>query len=721
MAVALAESPTLATPRCGAPRSGFRAERETLYTRIGITVTAVAAAMVTLDMSWTIIERAWAGKVQLALEDSLFFLILIFLAYGNLVHQFCRLGYLKRIASHRPVDRSELEAIYDRERAQPVAILVPSYREQLKVVRQTLMSAALTEYPNRRVVLLIDDPPSPGDLAAAADLAATRRLPREVQALMRSQERRYRAELGAFEQRASAGPIDSGAESARLAGLYREAAKWLEDRAAGYEVEDHTDATFVERILLEPARAHRERAQGIAARGRADVPSAADLRRDYRRLAALFAVRLSAFERKRFVNLSHAPNKAMNLNSYIGLIGRNFRTVIRPDGASLEQCEANAAQLSVPDADYIITVDADSLLVNDYALRLVHVVEQPGNERLAIVQSPYSAVPGSPKLLERIAGAQTEVQRLISQGSTFWGAAFWVGANALLRRRALEDICETIHERGYPVKRYIQDRTLCEDTESSIDLVARGWQLYNYPDPLSYSATPPDFGTLVIQRRRWASGGLLILPNLFRYLRHTPDLMSRIPEALLRFHYLASLTAVNLGMLLVLTIPFSDKSPTFWLLLVAAPYYTLYGRDLVACGYAALDLPRVYALNLLLIPVNLGGVINSLRQWWIGQAPAFVRTPKVTGRTAAPALYIIAAILIPICAYLVGLWDLVQGRWSYAVFGFFNATLYGYSLARFIGLRPGWEDLVANWRARRAADGATHADPAQPLVANEAD
>jgi cellulose synthase (UDP-forming) len=41
------------------------------------------------------------------------------------------------------------------------------------------------------------------------------------------------------------------------------------------------------------------------------------------------------------------------------------------------------------------------------------------------------------------------------------------------------------------VRRYIQDRTVIEDTESSIDLVAHDWTLFNYDERLSYSAPPP--------------------------------------------------------------------------------------------------------------------------------------------------------------------------------------------------------------------------------------
>ena len=60
---------------------------------------------------------------------------------------------------------------------------------------------------------------------------------------------------------------------------------------------------------------------------------------------------------------------------------------------------------------------------------------------------------------------------------------------------------------------------MIEDTESTIDLAAHGWTLHNYPERLAYSATPPDFGSLCIQRHRWANGGLLIIPKLVRAVR----------------------------------------------------------------------------------------------------------------------------------------------------------------------------------------------------------
>ena len=77
---------------------------------------------------------------------------------------------------------------------------------------------------------------------------------------------------------------------------------------------------------------------------------------------------------------------------------------------------------------------------------------------------------------------------MIHQGFGPWGDILG-GTNALLRKRALEDIATAVREEqtGIDVPRYIQDRTVIEDTESSVDLVHRGWGLFNYPARLSYA------------------------------------------------------------------------------------------------------------------------------------------------------------------------------------------------------------------------------------------
>ena len=59
----------------------------------------------------------------------------------------------------------------------------------------------------------------------------------------------------------------------------------------------------------------------------------------YSRLARTFQAELSNFERKQFASLSHEPNKAMNLNSYLGLMGGRYSIVPSPGGRVLIPAE----------------------------------------------------------------------------------------------------------------------------------------------------------------------------------------------------------------------------------------------------------------------------------------------------------------------------------------------------------------------------------------------
>ncbi|MBW2257380.1 MAG: glycosyltransferase family 2 protein, partial [Deltaproteobacteria bacterium] len=307
--------------------------------------------------------------------------------------------------------------------------------------------------------------------------------------------------------------------------------------------------------------------------------------------------------------------------------------------------------------------------------------------------TPYHTYPGAPGMLERVAGATTDIQYLIHQGFTHFRATFWVGANALLRRTALEDIRVHDQERGFQIVRFIEDRTVIEDTESTIDLIARGWRLHNYPRSMSYSATPTDFGSLLIQRRRWANGGLIILPKLFRYLLRLPWRPRTFAEGAIRFYYLASLTLANIGMLAILLYPFDAAPRSLWAPLAAVPYFYLYGRDLVRLGYQWTDLPRVYALNMMLIPVNLGGIAKSVYQGLTRRKIPFRRTPKVEGRTSAPALYILFELGLLSCMVWGFVTHVESQRVVYAAFTLLHAGFFAYVLVYYMGVRASYEDL----------------------------
>src|SRR5881394_612214 len=589
---------------------------------LAFTMIAWTLALRELGHSWLselAAHRAWTAACQ-----AVFTVIAALLIWGNFVYQLTRFGQLRRSRAHRPSSLEALEQVYEGPE-RPLVILVPAYKEEIAVVRCALLSAALQEHPARRVLLLIDDPPQPESRADRAALAGLRELPRCLQALFDAAAKPFIEAERAFHSRRARSATVAREELDVLAQLYGRAAVQVQRFSWRAGAGSASERLLEEKVLIPLAQSHRARAERLAATPAADL---AALEHEYRRLAALFSVGLAAFERKLYENLPHEPNKAMNLNSYLALLGGRFNEVRRGNHWFLEAAASGSASLIVRAAEFVITLDADSILLPEYALRLVHTMCLPGNERLAVAQTPYSSIPAGRGSLEYVAGATTDIQYLVHQGFTAFGATFWVGANALLRTAALEDIKTHDRERGYPIVRYIQDRTVIEDTESSIDLIERGWKLYNYPERLAYSATPPDFGALLIQRRRWANGGLIILPKLLRHLLRGPSRTRKAVEGFFRCHYLVSIAAVNVGLLAVLGYPFPEALQSPWLPLTALPYYALYARDLRQSGYSrGTDLLQGYALNLLLLPVNIGGVLRSLHQACKGHRIPFLRPP----------------------------------------------------------------------------------------------
>ena len=631
-------------------------------------------------------------------------LLSLFLALGSVVYQVARLGYVKRANDHKAASKADLRRLYDSDPPR-VAILVPSYKEDCSVVRRTLLSAALQEYPNRRVVLLIDDPPEPSRVSGGRQLLETRRLPFELSDLLAEPAARLRAASQEFERRQTWGALDRGAEARTLVRLFEEVATWFERQASQYECADHADAFFVDKILCRASHRHRATAAelGWHARSKGRFLTAATIEQLYRQLGSIFDVAISSFERKRYDNLSHAPNKAMNLNSYIALLGKHVREQHLPGAVQLIQVDPTVpGSIEIGDVDYVLTLDADSVLLSEYTLRLVHLMEEPASSDVAVAQTPYSAFEGATGVLERVAGATTDIQYLIHQGFTEHSATFWVGANALLRKRALDEIVESEREDGKWIHRYISDRTVIEDTESSVELVDRGWRLINYPERLSFSATPPDFGSLLIQRRRWANGGLLILPKLLRYLASLPLRPQSLVEGLLRTHYLTSIAGANIALLVSLLIPTPNGKAQSALIATAIPYLLLYTRDLKRCGYRGTDVLRICSLNLLLVPVNLAGVFSSLQQAATGQRTPFGRTPKTNGRTATPTSYLIAEFALFGYATACLSISLAGSQWLHAICGAATLALLTYGAVVFLGLKLSARDIrlsLANQRA----------------------
>jgi cellulose synthase/poly-beta-1,6-N-acetylglucosamine synthase-like glycosyltransferase len=680
-------------------------DRQITFGRLALVITILAwAAYILATVLSQFVNRGFQG-MRFTSETALYVVIMSFLTFSSLMYLVARQGALYRSRAHRRVPRAVIDDSFDT--ALPtMTVLVPSYREEIATVRKTLLSAALQEYPYLRVVLLLDDPPHPQAPEHIASLAQARALAGELTEWLDQPARRFTRSLDEFERSSllETGPTQDQMDE--LAGHYGWAASWLNEQADCEPSDDHVDTFFADRVLraLADDFSAVQRAIGDAIEAGALLPRARMLQL-HRRLTWTFRAELTWFERKLYASLSHESNKAMNLNCYLGLMGRSFEPRPGADGGLILSPAANSGSIQIPDAEYILTLDADSVLLPEYCLRLVHLLERPDNARVAVAQTPYSAFPGSATRIERLAGGTTDLQHIVHQGMGYYDATFWVGANAVIRKRALEDIAETEVDGEREIVRYVQDRTVIEDTESTMDLTINGWRLVNYPERLSYSATPPDFGALSIQRRRWANGGLLILPKLARTGRERTRRGERgsLLQTCLRVNYLASTCWSSIGLVFLLVYPFDSKLLSPLILLAALPYFLAMSADLKRCGYKRLDVFRIYGFNLILLAVNLAGVFKSMQQAVTGKKIPFARTPKVRDRTVTTPMFIVAPVLI-IGFSIYSVWrdlhDPLHQDWGNAAFASFNAVLAAYAVVAFIGLRAVVVDTWVGLRER---------------------
>lgn len=689
-------------------RRQFGTERDT--TPLGIThehpsvrkVALSRIAIIVTILFWiayfvsTIIRQFYEGPktFEFQLQSTGYLIVMTLLTLSALMYLIARQGALQRFSKHVRPPRVILERYF--EKHQPtITVLVPSYNEEPEVIYKTLLSAALQEYPTMRIVLLMDDKPHATEPKAIARLEETRAIGRRIEKLLATPYRHAVKALEEFDKSKTKNltPV----QMRKLKNEYVWAAEWLEKQADKVVIEDHVDVFFADQVLRALAGELRVTAQAIASSiEEKGVITRIRARQLYKRLTWIFAAELDVFERKRYASLSHEANKAMNINAYISLMGGKYKKRQTPEGPILVPVSTKSnADLVVPDSDFILTLDADSVLLRDYCLRLVHYALLPGNERVAVVQTPYSSFRGATTRIERLAGATTDLQHILHQGKTHYNATFWVGANAIIRKPALEDIVEREWVGGFEVKRYVQDRTVIEDTESSVDLAVHGWKLVNYPERLSYSATPPDFGSLIVQRRRWANGGLLIMPKLIHRFREHKRLREPISyiEFLLRANYMMSIAWASFGLVFLLAYPYDSRLLSPLVLLAALPYFLAMASDLRYCGYKRSDVFRIYGFNLILLPVNLAGVLKSIQQALTGKKIPFARTPKVKNRTVSPLIYIAAPLAIIIFSVITCLRDVQAENWANAAFAAFNAIVASWAFVSYIGIVNALVDL----------------------------
>src|ERR1051326_7008718 len=102
-------------------------------------VTLLAYAIWLFELNHTIATWLAAGNWRALSGLALFWVLVTGLVYSNLVFQLSRSGHYRRAAEFCPPDEGELHGIYDRRDPPRLLVLVPSYREEWRVIWQTLI------------------------------------------------------------------------------------------------------------------------------------------------------------------------------------------------------------------------------------------------------------------------------------------------------------------------------------------------------------------------------------------------------------------------------------------------------------------------------------------------------------------------------------------------------------------------------------------------------
>lgn len=690
--------------RAAQPYNSEGARIEATLGGVAIGIILIAVVMMVAGMTDVLFQHLHSYRWAKVATDLLLMFSTLVLAFNALVHLWVRSSFQKSQMNYVPVGAGALETYFTR--APAVTILIPCQNEGETMLTRALMSAALQTFPQRRVVLLIDDP------------AVARALTRKLQQSLVEPADKFAQALLEFRERLSQGPLDMHMEVRLLAELNLDAAEWYRRYAQRHPGDDHVDSHFVEHVLERLCNEHLTRAQrwqrcfvhGLTA------PSAEKIIREFQRLAALFSAEITSFERTRYANLCHAPGRTKSLNSYIGLTGKNFHERLEGSQRYLEEGNYSGTYFHIPDADYFLVLDADTYITPDCTAKLTHYMQQLGEEKIAIIQIPGCPAPNAGVMLQRVAGALMDMRYVMQQGYAQHTAASWTGESGLIRTSALREMARARSEAGLRATRYFNDGYTGEGPGTTLDLLQRGWAVTNYPERLAWTASPSDPAALTARYRRWHDGAFMALPRLFGYLLHKRAGKGASGLAgVLRVHYQTATLTTNLALLSVLSLSSLSIPRAFysaWLGAAVWAYALLLARDLVRAGYPWSDFLRAYAMKLLLIPVSLGGVITSLHKAWTDTKTWLQYRPKRRDRIDDNPAYHLAAYGLLVWWFVQAVIALTAGRWVHGLLVGINAAFLLYAVAGYIGFSVGLDSMQAavrrrrrSWRERYAAPG----------------
>lgn len=195
-----------------------------------------------------------------------------------------------------------------------------------------------------------------------------------------------------------------------------------------------------------------------------------------------------------------AQARGAALKALCARLGANYLT--RPRNENAKAGNLNHA-LGKTNGDLVVVFDADHVPTVDFLDRTVPWMLR--HDDVFLVQTPHFMVNPDPidrNLLDgfrRMPSENDMFYRTIQRGLDFWGASFFCGSAAVLRRRHLDEVGGLAGD------------TITEDAETAFELHRRGYRSIYVDLPLVAGLAPETLTSFVTQRTRWAQGMTQIL------------------------------------------------------------------------------------------------------------------------------------------------------------------------------------------------------------------
>lgn len=313
---------------------------------------------------------------------------------------------------------------------------------------------------------------------------------------------------------------------------------------------------------------------------------------------------------------TQARQRAEKMKTLASQFGAEYLTRERNEHAKAGNLNAALKQTR---GDFIVVLDCDHVPAEDFIEKtLGFFLADP---KLFLVQTPHHFINPDPlernlAIFNRSPSENDLFHNTIQPGLDAWGAAFFCGSAAMLRRAALDDIGGFSQE------------TLTEDAETTLRALSRGYTTAYLNLPLISGLQPETFSGFIQQRARWGQGMWQI------FMFHNPwrlpglSLMQRV-----LFTNFALFWGFPISRLVMLMMPI--LSLLLYLPLAEAQVVDViaYGAPALLCStlttqfiYGKLRWPFISYLYEVIQSVHLtAGIAHLLRN---PRAPQFKVTPK---------------------------------------------------------------------------------------------